>query len=82
MSDNNLTGYLVKCVNDINIVLMRIASAKETTHRNSTDNKKLLFSLIEPTIEYIMKCIFKDASEVCAGVSCDGHTSCSKPSVW
>lgn len=57
------TGYLVKCVNDINIVLMRIASAKETTHRNSTDNKKLLFSLIEPTIEYIMKCIFKDASE-------------------
>ncbi|XP_059443996.1 uncharacterized protein LOC132175919 isoform X2 [Corylus avellana] len=56
-------GYLVKCVNDINILLMRIVSAKETTHRNSTDNKRLLFALIEPTIEYIMKCIFKDASE-------------------
>lgn len=72
VSDNNLTGYLVKCVNDINVLLKRIVSAKETTRRNSTDNKRLLFALIEPTIEYIMKCIFKDASEVCcAGVPCD-----------
>ncbi|KAG6671064.1 hypothetical protein I3843_Q017200 [Carya illinoinensis] len=57
------TGYLVKCVNDINIQLMRIISAREMTHRNSTDNKRLLFSLMEPTIEYIMKSIFKDASK-------------------
>ncbi|XP_040988402.1 VPS35 endosomal protein-sorting factor-like isoform X3 [Juglans microcarpa x Juglans regia] len=57
------TGYLVKCVNDINIQLMRIISAREMTHRNSTDNKRLLFTLIEPTIEYIMKSIFKDASK-------------------
>lgn len=63
--DNNLTGYLVKCVNDINIQLMRIISARELTHRNSTDNKRLLFTLMEPTIEYIMKSIFKDASKVC-----------------
>ncbi|KAF5478943.1 hypothetical protein F2P56_005464 [Juglans regia] len=57
------TGYLVQCVNDINIQLMRIMSAKEMTRRNSTDNKRLLFTLMEPTIEYIMKIIFKDASK-------------------
>ncbi|KAG6670642.1 hypothetical protein I3843_Q048500 [Carya illinoinensis] len=37
------TGYLVKCVNDINIQLMRIISAREMTHRNSTDNKRCFF---------------------------------------
>ncbi|XP_050246843.1 uncharacterized protein LOC126694549 isoform X1 [Quercus robur] len=56
-------GYLVKCVNDIKILVMRIISAKETTQGNITNNRRLLVTLMEPTIEYIMKCIFKDASQ-------------------
>jgi hypothetical protein len=64
MSDNNLTGYLVKCVNDIKILVMRIVSGKEATQGNFTNNKRLLVNLMEPTIEYLMKCIFKDSSQV------------------
>ena len=64
MSDNDLTGYLVKCVNDIKILVMRIVSSKEATQGNFTNNKRLLVSLMEPTIEYLMKCIFKDSSQV------------------
>ncbi|GMN51638.1 hypothetical protein TIFTF001_020788 [Ficus carica] len=46
---------LVRSVNDIKTVLSRIISANE--------NKRLLVSLMEPTIEFSMKCIFKDASQ-------------------
>ncbi|WKA12503.1 hypothetical protein VitviT2T_029878 [Vitis vinifera] len=56
-------GYLISCINDIKILLMRMISEKEATHGNSSANKRLLVSLMEPTIEYIMKCIFKDASQ-------------------
>ncbi|XP_031284588.1 VPS35 endosomal protein sorting factor-like [Pistacia vera] len=56
-------GHLITSVNDIKILLMWNSSTKESTHGKSTDNKRLLVSLMEPTIEYIMKCIFKDASQ-------------------
>lgn len=79
--DNNFTGCLVNCVKDINTIWMQFVSAKDATPRSSTGVKTLHFTLMEPTIEYIMKCIFKDASQVCAGVSCDSHTSSSKPSL-
>ncbi|CAJ1971428.1 unnamed protein product [Sphenostylis stenocarpa] len=51
-------GYLVTCVNDIRVILTQILSANERTHKNVKLNKVLQVSLMEPTIEYIMKCIF------------------------
>ncbi|KAJ0102793.1 hypothetical protein Patl1_04144 [Pistacia atlantica] len=57
------TGHLITSVNDIKILLMWNSSTKESTLGKSTDNKRLLVSLMEPTIEYLMKCIFKDASQ-------------------
>ncbi|GAV81964.1 Vps35 domain-containing protein [Cephalotus follicularis] len=56
------SGYLILCIKDIKVQLMRILSAEETIHRHLTNNR-VLVSLMEPTIEYIMKCIFKDASQ-------------------
>lgn len=64
-----VAGHLITSINDIKILLMRNSSTKESTHGKSTDNKRLLVSLMEPTIEYIMKCIFKDASQVSNVVS-------------
>nr|XP_011461060.1 PREDICTED: UPF0505 protein C16orf62 homolog isoform X2 [Fragaria vesca subsp. vesca] len=60
---SNDIGCLLTCVNDFKILLMRVISAKETVHGNLTENKRLLISLMEPTIDYIMKCIFKNVSE-------------------
>ncbi|CAI0379368.1 unnamed protein product [Linum tenue] len=57
-------GHLIACINDLNILFMRPASAKETRHGYLTDKKKLLVTLIDPAIEYIMKCIFDNASKV------------------
>ncbi|KAK9938592.1 hypothetical protein M0R45_015320 [Rubus argutus] len=56
-------GCLLTCVNDFKILLMRVISTTETTHGNLTGQKRLLISLMEPTIDYIMKCIFKNVSE-------------------
>ncbi|KDO62078.1 hypothetical protein CISIN_1g002445mg [Citrus sinensis] len=57
------TGHLITSINDIKILLTRVLSTKEAAHGKSVDNRRLLVSLMEPTIEYIMKCIFKDASQ-------------------
>lgn len=57
------TGHLITSINDIKILLARVLSTKEAAHGKSVDNRRLLVSLMEPTIEYIMKCIFKDASQ-------------------
>ncbi|KAL1307448.1 UPF0505 protein C16orf62 homolog isoform X1 [Arachis ipaensis] len=56
-------GYLITCVNDIRVILMKILSANESTHGNVKHNKKLQVSLMEPTIEYIMKYIFNGLSQ-------------------
>ncbi|XP_019456612.1 PREDICTED: UPF0505 protein C16orf62 homolog isoform X1 [Lupinus angustifolius] len=56
-------GYLVTCVNDITIILMQMLSAKESTHGNVQSFKKLQVSQMEPTMEYIMKCIFNGLSQ-------------------
>ncbi|EOA39617.1 hypothetical protein CARUB_v10008246mg [Capsella rubella] len=51
------SGYLIKCIKDIEDVLAPILVDKEG-YSYITDDKKLFFSLIEPAIEYIMKCLF------------------------
>lgn len=68
MSDNSVTAFLVKCVNDIQTLYSRMVLAKGAAVGNINENRRLRVSLMEPTIEFMMKCIFKDASEVCYGV--------------
>ncbi|KAJ8754974.1 hypothetical protein K2173_015486 [Erythroxylum novogranatense] len=57
------TGFLVTCVNDMKILLRRLLLEYETSHGHLSENRRLLVSLMEPTIEYIMKCIFEGSSE-------------------
>ncbi|KAK9269685.1 hypothetical protein L1049_001463 [Liquidambar formosana] len=54
-------GFLITCINDMKVLLTRIISAKEPILGGFSENRRLLVSLMEPTIEYIMKCIFKEA---------------------
>lgn len=56
-------GYLIICINDMKVQLSRVMSARETTHGKLLENPALLIILIEPTIEYIMKSIFKDLNQ-------------------
>ncbi|KAL2476340.1 hypothetical protein Adt_37076 [Abeliophyllum distichum] len=58
------TGYLIVCINDLKVQLSRLTSARESTHGNFSGNSKLLVSLIEPTIEYIIICLFKDLNQM------------------
>lgn len=58
---SDIAGHLVTCVNDTKILVMRHISANEDGH--FADKKRLLVSLMEPTIEYIMKCIFENTSQ-------------------
>ncbi|XP_073223706.1 uncharacterized protein [Cicer arietinum] len=56
-------GYLVTCVNDLRVILTQTSAANESTRGNFKNNKKFQISLMEPTIEYIMKCIFCGLSQ-------------------
>ncbi|XP_024968230.1 UPF0505 protein C16orf62 homolog isoform X1 [Cynara cardunculus var. scolymus] len=58
------TAHLITCVNDLKVVLMRIVSMKETTFGNFLGDRRLLISLMEPTIEYTTRCVFKDPNQV------------------
>ncbi|XP_027061539.2 uncharacterized protein [Coffea arabica] len=57
-------GYLVTGINDLKFVMMRILSLQETTCIISLADRRLLLSLMEPAIEYMMRCIFKDLNQV------------------
>ncbi|KAI8557561.1 hypothetical protein RHMOL_Rhmol04G0020200 [Rhododendron molle] len=57
------TGYLIICINDIKILLTRFLSAVESPDGKFSERSKSLISLMEPTIEYIVKCIVKDSYE-------------------
>ncbi|XP_023737038.1 uncharacterized protein LOC111884963 isoform X1 [Lactuca sativa] len=58
------TGHLIACISDTKIVLTRIVSMKETKYGNFLGDRRLVISLMEPTIEYTMRCIFKDPNQV------------------
>ncbi|XP_052207188.1 uncharacterized protein LOC127811403 [Diospyros lotus] len=60
-------GYLIICINDLKILFTRLLSAKEATHEKIAEKSRLLISLMEPTIEYIIKCIIKDSCQAQAG---------------
>ncbi|CAH2036358.1 unnamed protein product [Thlaspi arvense] len=50
------SGYLIKCIKDIEDVLAPVIVDTDG-FSYITDDKKLLFSLMEPPIEYILKCL-------------------------
>ncbi|KAL0443353.1 UNVERIFIED_CONTAM: VPS35 endosomal protein sorting factor-like [Sesamum latifolium] len=52
------TGFLITCINDLKVLLMRLTQARDA------GNSKSLLTLIEPTIEYIMRCLFKDRKQM------------------
>ncbi|KAL8205603.1 hypothetical protein R6Q57_009154 [Mikania cordata] len=57
-------GHLVTCFSDQKIILGQIVSIKENKYGNFLGDHKLLISLIEPTIEFTMRCIFKDPNQI------------------
>lgn len=61
------TGYLITCLNDITRIFTRISSTKESAHGCFAGSKRSLVSLMEPSVEFIMKCILNDASQRRAG---------------
>ncbi|KAK3025568.1 hypothetical protein RJ639_041046, partial [Escallonia herrerae] len=58
------TGHLVTCINDLHFQFRRILSGEDATPGNFTGDRRMLISLVEPTIEYIMKSIFKVANQI------------------
>ncbi|XP_058095163.1 uncharacterized protein LOC131240743 isoform X2 [Magnolia sinica] len=52
-------GFLIISIKDITTLLTRIITGNQSSHGNSSENRKLLIALLEPTIEWITKCIFK-----------------------
>ncbi|KAK4439774.1 VPS35 endosomal protein sorting factor-like [Sesamum alatum] len=58
------TGFLITCINDLKVLLMRLTQARDAMDGNLSGNSKLLLTLIEPTIEYIMRCLFKDRKQM------------------
>ncbi|XP_042006447.1 VPS35 endosomal protein sorting factor-like isoform X2 [Salvia splendens] len=58
------TGFLIACINDLKLVLVRLTPARETVNGNLSGNSQLLLALVEPAIEYIIKCLFKDLKKM------------------
>ncbi|KAL0353662.1 UNVERIFIED_CONTAM: VPS35 endosomal protein sorting factor-like [Sesamum angustifolium] len=58
------TGFLITCINDLKLLLMRLSDG------NLSGNSKLLLTLVEPTIEYIIRCLFKDRKQMEISISC------------
>lgn len=57
-------GHLINCINDQKVILARAVSVKETVHANFSGERRLLFSLMEPTFEYIITSVFKESYQV------------------
>lgn len=51
-------GYLIMSLHHLSILLRRIILDKEAVGRHFSKNKRVLICLMEPSIEWIMKCIF------------------------
>ncbi|KAL1556274.1 VPS35 endosomal protein sorting factor-like isoform X4 [Salvia divinorum] len=58
------TGFLIACINDLKLVLARLTPARETVNGNLYGNIELLLTLVEPAIEYVIKCLFKDLKKM------------------
>ncbi|XP_075481448.1 uncharacterized protein LOC142522176 isoform X1 [Primulina tabacum] len=59
--------YLIMCINDLQVILMRLMSAREAIDDNISGSSTYPFALIEPTIEYIIRYLLKDLKQVEVG---------------
>ncbi|XP_073149503.1 uncharacterized protein [Henckelia pumila] len=59
--------YLIMCINDLQVILMRLMTAREAIDGNLSGSSTSPFTLIEPTIEYVIRCLFKDLKQVEVG---------------
>lgn len=60
------TGHLIISMNDMKTLLMNgahVASA-EKTYGVLSGNRSSKLGLMEPAIEYVMECLFKESCEV------------------
>ncbi|XP_021852739.1 uncharacterized protein [Spinacia oleracea] len=58
-------GYLITCIRDISLLMVPIVSSKVTIEDINSESRQVLVHLMEPPMEYIMKCIFKDHQQGC-----------------
>ncbi|XP_072984566.1 uncharacterized protein [Typha latifolia] len=56
-------GYLITSLNDITMHLERVIMDREAINHRAYKDKRVLISLIEPPIEWIMKCVFASNSQ-------------------
>lgn len=59
-----MTGFLITCINDMKLLLIGFTPAKEAVNENLPGNSGLLLTLVQPAIEYIVRCLFKDLKQV------------------
>ncbi|KAI5674779.1 hypothetical protein M9H77_15143 [Catharanthus roseus] len=58
-----VSGYNIAGINDLKNLIMRATFPQQTRDDVSSGDERLLLSLMEPTIEYVMKIVFKDLNE-------------------
>ncbi|CAN6451733.1 unnamed protein product [Victoria cruziana] len=56
------SGFIIISLNDLCTILRPIALGNENFY-SSSEKRKLVLSLLEPTIEWIMKCLFRSSSQ-------------------
>uniref|UniRef100_A0A7C9AE96 Uncharacterized protein n=1 Tax=Opuntia streptacantha TaxID=393608 RepID=A0A7C9AE96_OPUST len=61
-------GYLITSIRNMSLVMTPIISSKEAADDKSYVRNQVLVRLMEPPVEYIMKCIFKDQHQQASDV--------------
>lgn len=59
-----MTGFLITCINDLKLLLVGSTPAREAVNGNLSGNSGILPTLVQPAIEYIVRCLFKDLKQV------------------
>ncbi|KAK8915936.1 hypothetical protein KSP39_PZI022997 [Platanthera zijinensis] len=76
-------GYLIMSISNINLSLRRIIFDKEARQNDSHRSNKLIIHLMEPAIEWIMKCIFMDGRQKANDILVEfGFGSSTLDSTW
>lgn len=58
------TGFLITCINDLKLLLIGSTPAREAVNGNLSGNCGILPTLVQPAIEYIVRCLFKDLKQM------------------
>ncbi|KAJ8442954.1 hypothetical protein Cgig2_019527 [Carnegiea gigantea] len=65
---DSVTGYLITSIRNMSLVMMPIISSKEAADDKSCVRNQVLVRLMEPPVEYIMKCVFRDPHQQASDV--------------